>query len=42
MTLEEENKIMEKIKSFVMDLAVCSLPMWFVGIMVIHWFTFGY
>ena len=40
--LEEENKIMEKIKSFVTDLAVCSMPMWFVGIMIVHWFVVGY
>ena len=33
---------MEKIKSFVTDLAVCSLPMWFVGIMIVHWFVVGY
>lgn len=42
MKLEEENKIMKKVKGFVTDLVVCSLPMWFVGIMIIHWFTFGY
>ena len=40
--LEEEKKIMEKIKSFVTDLAVCSMPMWFVGIMIVHWFVVGY
>ena len=33
---------MEKIKSFVTDLAVCSMPMWFVGIMIVHWFVIGY
>ena len=33
---------MEKIKNFMTDLAVCSLPMWFVGIMIVHWFVVGY
>lgn len=28
---------MEKVKSFVSDLAVCSLPMWFVVFMFLHW-----
>jgi len=42
MMLEEENEIMNRVKSFVKDLAVCSLPIWFVGIMIVHWFTFGY
>lgn len=33
---------MEKVKSFVKDLVVCSLPMWFAGIMILHWFVVGY
>ena len=33
---------MNRVKNFITDLAVCSLPMWCVLAMIIHWFSFGY
>ena len=33
---------MKKVKNFVSDLLVCSVPVCFVFIMFLHWITVGY
>ncbi len=33
---------MKKVKNFVSDLLVCSMPLGFVFVMLLHWITVGY
>ena len=39
---EREELIMQRVKDGILEILTYSMPMWFLAIMFLHWFRFGY